>query len=232
MIASRIAPTVGISARSNSNVIIDGSPCQARGGQRKVVWLNPPGPGLTVVRATQADTHPNIAVRVAAASTVPLRLLRWWSRAGHRCIILDTHGRYTKIDLPASTRGYVDMADASRDDLRGVLQGRLIVTTMDFSQVPTLLLSTALRLALSLIAEHREQTGRRDWMMIDSAETVLDDPGIPAGVLDLPQRGYCLVMRSAAQLSDLHAADIDFVVGGLGGSPPPNQPESEHRESP
>jgi hypothetical protein len=179
-------------------------------------WLNLPGTGPTITAVTAADTHPNIVVRSEAASTVPAQLLRWWATGRHECVVIDIDGRYAQFDLPAPAGRHVDVADVSADQLRAVLRTHHGVSFLDFSHVPAASRSTALSRALSVVAAHRARTGPRHWMMIDDAETVLSDPDIPPHVLDLSQRGYCLVMRSPEELPDSLVPSIDVIAGTAG----------------
>ena len=184
-----------------------------RSRQRRGLWPNQPWPGLTVAPVTAAATHPNIAVWAGAVSGVPMQLLRWWAKDGQECVVIDIDGRYAQIDLPAPAGRYVDAARLSADGLRAVLRTRHGVCVLDFSHVPAAFRSAALGRALSVVAAHRARTGQLHWMMIDDAETVLSDPDIPPHVLDLSQRGYCLVMRSTHGLPDPLTASIDVIVG-------------------
>jgi hypothetical protein len=181
--------------------------------QRPVEWLNPPGPGLTSTRATQADRHPNIVVQGEAVDTVPLQLLRWWASAGHECVVIDMDGRYAQIDLPAPASGYVDLAEVPADQLGAVLRTRYGVSVLDFSHLPGASRSMSIGRALSVVAAHRALTGRLHWLMIDDAQMVLSDRDIPSPAINLCQRGYCLVMRSPERLPASFPATIDFIAG-------------------
>jgi hypothetical protein len=179
--------------------------------RRRDQW--PPDAGVPVTRFAAADARPNLLVRGEAFSSVPTQLLRWWAPGRHDCVIIDIDGRYARIDLPAPDGRHVDVAHVSMDQLREVLRGRSGVSVLDFSHVPAAVGSTTLARVLSVVAVHRTRTGHPHWLMIDGAETVLSDPGIPPQVLDLSRRGHCLVMRSTEGLPDSLAASIDIVVG-------------------
>jgi hypothetical protein len=168
------------------------------------------------VRCAAADALPNLLVRGEAVGEVPALLLRWWAAGRHDGVVIDIDGRYAKISPPDPGSRYIDVADASGDELYEVLQGRRGVSVLDFSNVPTGVRTMALGTVLSVVAAHRARTGHPHWMMIDDAETVLLDPGIPPHVLDLSRRGHCLVTRSAEGLPDSLTATIDLIVGDTG----------------
>jgi hypothetical protein len=183
----------------------------ARQRQRHDQW--PPRTGPPVPRSTAANTYPNILVQGEAVVGVPTHLLRWWVSSRHESVVIDIDGRYARADLPAGRGRHVDIALMSMHQLRETLRGPHGLCVLDFSHVSAADRSTTLGKVLSVVAAHREQVDHPHWLLIDDAETVLSDPGIPPHVLDLSQRGHCLVMRSTQGLPDGLAASIDIVVG-------------------
>jgi len=175
-----------------------------RSRRRRDGWLD--------TRSTAADVRPNIVVRGEAVSSVPTQLLRWWATGRHDCVVIDVEGRYAQIDLLAPGGRYVDVAQVSMDQLRVLRTHQRGVSVLDFSHVPAAVRSRALGRALSVVAAQRARTGHPQWMMIDDGEAVLGDPDIPPHVLDLSQRGHCLVLRSTDGLPDALATSIDVIA--------------------
>jgi hypothetical protein len=205
------APALSPEDRRSVNVISGTVPDRAaRPRQGRDEW--PARAGLPITCCTTAGARPNLVVQGQAVSSVPTQLLRWWAQGHRDCVVIDIDGRYPWTDLIAHGGRYADAAHMSADQLREMLQARRGVSVLDFSHIPAAVRSTALSRALSVIAVHRARTGQPHWIMIDAAETVLSDPDIPPHVLDLSQRGHCLVMRSTRGLPAALTASIDIVV--------------------
>jgi hypothetical protein len=170
---------------------------------------------VAATRAGQTQVYPNIAVRADFVSTVPMQFLRPWTQ-GQECVVLDIAGRYAQFDPSTLDRRNIDLTGVYAEELRALLRARYTVSVLGFSHVPVDSRSTAVGMALSAVAAHRARTGRPHWLMIDDAETVLNDPDIPPHALDLSEGGHCLVMRSLDRMPDSLAASIDVVLGRNG----------------
>jgi hypothetical protein len=131
---------------------------------------------------------------------------------GQECVVVDIDGRYAQLDLSTQDGRTIDVADMYEEELRALLHARYRVSVLDFSHVPAASRSTTVGMALSVVAAHRARTGRPHWLIIDDAETVLNDPDIPPYALDLSEGGYCMVIRSPDGLPGSLAASVGFDI--------------------
>jgi hypothetical protein len=130
---------------------------------------------------------------------------------GQECVIVDLDGRYAQLGLSAPDGRIIDVANVREEELRALLRARFRVSVLDCSRCPDDSRSKAVGMALSVVAAHRAQTGRPHWLIIDDAETMLNDPDIPPHALDLSVGGHCLVIRSPDGLPGSLATSIGVV---------------------
>jgi hypothetical protein len=142
---------------------------------------------------------------------VPLQLAQRWSHAGYQTVVLDVDGGSARWSAAWAAEGlepgdrldlndvHIDAsATAWSEQLQSALRIHPQLVTLTVSDLAGTARTNALATALTCMRTQRLATGRPHWLLIDSAESVLEDTGLAPHVLDLRDRGHCLVLRRHA----------------------------------
>ena len=159
---------------------------------------------------------------IASASDVDVRgdrrverdavvtLIARWRAAATPFVLVDERGRHV-AELAA---GRLDLTHAS------VLEARWVEATLhrqgyvlfDASNVPRDVRPLVLGRALTAVQRLRVRTGRPEWVLIEDAQDVLRQTGIPPHALRLADGGYALVARGGAAVPSSVTAGASYDV--------------------
>jgi hypothetical protein len=159
-----------------------------------------PVPGTTLHEESHAVTRDAVATLIAR-----------WRAAGTRFVVVDERGRHA------------DALRAGRLDLRrspATLSATWISATLhrtgyvllDASHVSREARPAVIGRALAAVQLLRAQAGSPEWVLIEDAQDLLREPGIPPSALRLADGGYCLAVRGGAALPSAVTTATGFDV--------------------
>jgi hypothetical protein len=125
-------------------------------------------------------------------------LIARWRHDGATFAVLDERGRHRA----ALAAGRLDLAGASALDapwVEATLE-RAGYVLLDASHVSRGARPLVLGRALAALQRLRARTGQPEWLLIEDAQDVLRDPGIPPHAIRLADGGYCLAVRDGGTL--------------------------------
>jgi hypothetical protein len=155
----------------------------------------------TVTRARRsrrpAEAAP-LRTAVRTRDAVDLLIARWRA-VGTEFVVVDERGRHGE-DLAS---GRLDLARcATTLDATGIdaTVRRAGYALLDASNVPRAARPLVLGRALTAVQLLRTHSGHPQWVLIEDAQDLLRQPGIPPHALRLDDGGYCLAVRDGAPL--------------------------------
>jgi hypothetical protein len=157
-----------------------------------------PRPGA---RAHDGAVPASGATTPAGPVAVPdavLALLARWRRDGTTFVVVDERGRHR--DRLAA--GRVDLTRAAGADSRSInaTLRRAGFVLLDACNVPRGSRPRVIAGAVAAVERLRVRTGQPTWILVEDAQDVLDEPGIPPHAWRLADGGYCLVARDGGSL--------------------------------
>jgi len=149
---------------------------------------------ITPVPATTRREQAPAVTRDAVAT-----LIARWRAAGTEFVAVDERGRHAeelragRLDLTRSPA----MLNASW--ISATLR-RTGYVLLDASNVSRPARPVVIGRALAAVQLLRTQTGGPEWVLLEDAQDLLRQPGIPPHALRFTDGGYCLAMRGGAAL--------------------------------
>lgn len=137
-------------------------------------------------------------VRPVATPDAVQALLARWCRDGTTFVVVDERGRHR--DRLAA--GRLDLTRAAGADPRwtNATLHRAGFVLLDAGDVPRASRQRVIARAVAAVERLRARTGQPAWILVEDAQDVLDEPGVPPHAWRLDGGGYCLVVRDGGSL--------------------------------
>jgi hypothetical protein len=161
---------------------------------------------------TMTTSTSDLPVRTegAPARDAVAALIGRWRRDGTTFVVVDERGRHTD-ELAA---GRLDLTRASALDARWMKATlhRVGFVLLDACNVPRGTRPVTLGRALTAVQRLRTHTGQPEWIVLEDAQDLFHEPGIPPHALRLADGGYCLAVRDGRSVPASATAGAAFDV--------------------